>query len=83
MGNNRYHILIVSASAVADEMRLRLVESGFTATEIIDYDTALEHIRHSLPDLILLTKQAGHSSLLLTSKIARQYPMIPIVMVAT
>ena len=83
MANNRYHILIVSASAVADEMRLRLAESGFTATEITDYDTALEHIRHSLPDLILLTKQAGHSSLLLTSKIARQYPMIPIVMVAT
>ena len=83
MGNNRYHILIVSASAAADEMRLRLVESGFTATEITDYDTALEHVRRSLPELILLTKQAGHSSLLLTSKIARQYPMIPIVMVAT
>ena len=83
MANDSYQILIVSASTAAEELKLRLVENGFIAIEIIDYDRVFDHIRHRLPDLILLTKQAGHSSLLLTSKIARQYPMIPIVMVAT
>ncbi len=83
MDNDKYQILIVSASAAADDMRLSLAEEGFTAVEISDYDNVLEHIQRSLPDLILLTKQAGHSSLLLTSKISRQNPMIPVVMVAT
>ncbi|MBT7371847.1 MAG: fused response regulator/phosphatase [Gammaproteobacteria bacterium] len=83
MGNDRYQILIVSASAAADEMRLRLAESGFTAVKNVTYPNVIENIRQSLPDLILLTQQPGMSSLLILSKISRQFPMVPIVIVAT
>ena len=44
MDNDKYQILIVSASAAADDMRLSLAEEGFTAVEISDYDNVLEHI---------------------------------------
>lgn len=83
MGNDRYQILIVSTSAAADEMKARLAESDFTSVKISDYHSLFDQLRSSLPDLVLLTKQEGASSLLLLSKIHRQYPMVPIVMVAT
>ena len=83
MANDRYRILIVSVSAAAEEMRLRLADVGFIAIEIVDYDTLFEHFQDVLPDLILLTKSGGSSSLLLTSQVVRRYPMIPVVVVAT
>ena len=83
MGNDKYQILIVSTSAAASEMKARLAESDFTSVEIADYQSAVGQMQHSLPDLILLTKQPGASSLLLLSKMHRRYPMVPIVMVAT
>lgn len=64
-------------------MKLRLEESDFPNVSIVDYPQALWAIRSAIPDLILLMKQPGLSSLLLLSKIHRQFPMVPIVMVAT
>ena len=83
MGNDRYQILIISASAEAEDMKLHLAESDFTAVSVINYHDALNIIRNDLPDLILLTKQIGVSSLSLINKINRQFPMVPIIMVAT
>ena len=64
-------------------MRLRLVEGGRNAVTIVDYPNALPVIRSTLPDLILLTNEPGHSSLSLIDKIHRQFPLVTIVMVAT
>ncbi len=64
-------------------MKLRLAENDFSQIDIVDYTNAVSVIRASVPDLILLTKQSGLSSLLLISKIHRQFPLVPIVMVAT
>ncbi len=69
-------------------MKLRLAECGLADVEIADitiadYPNALAVIRAGIPDLILLTKQRGLSSLSLINKITRQFPMVPIVMVAT
>ena len=82
MGDDKYQLLIVSVSGIAADMRQTLVESGFPNVSIVDYPGALAAIRAVIPDIILLTKQPGHSSLLLINKIHRQFPMIPIVMVA-
>lgn len=82
MGNDNYQLLIVSISAVADEMRQGLADSGFTSVNCVDYDHALEAIRAAMPDLVLLTKQSGLSSLSIINRISRQFPMLPIVMVA-
>ncbi|MBO6556340.1 MAG: SpoIIE family protein phosphatase [Pseudomonadales bacterium] len=76
-------LLIVSAYSKAEEMKLRLAENGFPQIDIVDYTNAISVIRACVPDLILLTKQSGLSSLLLISKIHRQFPLVPIVMVAT
>lgn len=76
-------LLIVSASSEAEEMKLRLAENDFPNVSIVDYTNAITAIRASIPDLILLTKQPGLSSLLLIRKIHRQFPLVPIVMVAT
>ena len=64
-------------------MQLRLAESGFTSVSTSTYQQVIESVRELLPDLILLTKQPGMSSLKLLSRVSRQYPMIPIVLVAT
>ncbi len=83
MSNSKYRLLIVSASEKAEEIKLRLAENDFAAVSIADYPSALPAIRSAIPDLILLTKQPGLSSLLLINKIHRQFPLVPIVMVAT
>ncbi|MGV0033453.1 MAG: SpoIIE family protein phosphatase [Candidatus Azotimanducaceae bacterium WSBS_2022_MAG_OTU7] len=83
MSDDKYQLLIISGSAEAEEMKLRLAESDFNAVNIVSYLNALPVIRSALPDLILLTKQSGHSSLSLINKIHRQFPLVPIVMVAT
>jgi sigma-B regulation protein RsbU (phosphoserine phosphatase) len=83
VNDDKYQLLIISGSAEAEEMKLRLAESDFNAVNIVDYLNALPVIRSALPDLILLTKQSGHSSLSLINKIHRQFPLVPIVMVAT
>lgn len=83
MGNDKYQLLIISGSAEAEEMKLRLAESNFGSVNITDYHDALDATRSDIPDLILLTKQPGQSSLLLLNKIHRQFPLLPIVMVAT
>ena len=83
MHSETYQLLIVSGSAEAEEMKLGLVESGLSAVKIVDHATVIEGIRDSIPDLILLTKQPGLSSLSLLNKIHSQFPIIPIVVVAT
>lgn len=83
MSDDKDQLLIISGSAEAEEMKLRLAESDFNAVDIVNYPNALPVIRSALPDLILLTKQSGHSSLSLINKIHRQFPLVPIVMVAT
>ncbi len=83
MSDDKYQLLIISGSAEAEEMKLRLAESDFNAVNIVNYLDALPVIRTALPDLILLTKQPGQSSLSLINKIHRQFPLVPIVMVAT
>ena len=82
MGNENYRLLIISRSSEAEEMKARLVESGFTAVNIVDYPDALEALRASLPDLVLLTKQPGRSSLSLLNRIHRRFPTAPVVIVA-
>ncbi len=83
MSDDKDQLLIISGSAEAEEMKLRLAESDFNAVNIVNYLNALPVIRSALPDLILLAKQSGHSSLSLINKIHRQFPLVPIVMVAT
>ena len=83
MSDDKHQLLIISGSAEAEEMRLRLVEGGRNAVTIVDYPNALPVIRSTLPDLILLTNEPGHSSLSLIDKIHRQFPLVTIVMVAT
>jgi len=83
VSDDKDQLLIISGSAEAEEMKLRLAESDFNAVDIVNYPNALPVIRSALPDLILLTKQSGHSSLSLINKIHRQFPLVPIVMVAT
>lgn len=83
MSNDNHQLLIISGSSEAEEMRLRLAEGGFNAVTIVDYPNALPVIRSSLPDLILLLNETGHSSLSLIDKIHRQFPLVTIVMVAT
>ena len=83
MSDDKYQLLIISGSAKAEEMKLRLAERDLNAVNIVDYPNALPVIRSALPDLILLTKEPGHSSLSLINKIHRQFPLVPIVMVAT
>ena len=83
MSDDRHQLLIISGSAEAEEMRLRLAEGGLNAVTIVDYPNALPVIRSTLPDLILLTNEPGHSSLSLIDKIHRQFPLVTIVMVAT
>ena len=80
---NKYQLLIVSASSEAEEMKLQLSENGFTQVSIVDYHHVLAAVQAAIPDLILLTKQQGLSSLSLINRISRQFPMVPIVMVAT
>ena len=76
-------VLIVSASSAAEEMRYRLNEDGFTSVNIVSPRLALDAIRSSIPDLVLLTKQPGFSTLSLISRMSKQFPMVPIIMVAT
>ncbi|MFP6794538.1 MAG: fused response regulator/phosphatase [Pseudomonadales bacterium] len=83
MSDDKHQLLIISGSAEAEEMRLRLAEGGLNAVTIVDYPNALPVIRSALPDLILLTNEPGHSSLSLIDKIHRQFPLVTIVMVAT
>lgn len=83
MSDDRHQLLIISGSAEAEEMRLRLAEGGLNAVTIVDYPNALPVIRSDLPDLILLTNESGHSSLSLIDKIHREFPLVTIVMVAT
>jgi len=83
VSDDKHQLLIISGSAEAEEMRLRLVEGGRNAVTIVDYPNALPVIRSTLPDLILLTNEPGHSSLSLIDKIHRQFPLVTIVMVAT
>lgn len=83
MSDDKHQLLIISGSAEAEEMRLRLAEGGLNAVTIVDYPNALPVIRSTLPDLILLTNEPGHSSLSLIDKIHRQFPLVTIVMVAT
>jgi phosphoserine phosphatase RsbU/P len=83
VSDDKDQLLIISGSAEAEEMKLRLAESDFNAVNIVNYLNALPVIRSALPDLILLAKQSGHSSLSLINKIHRQFPLVPIVMVAT
>ena len=83
MSDDKDQLLIISGSTEAEEMKLRLAESDFNAVTIVNYSNALPVIRSVLPDLILLAKQSGHSSLSLINKIHRQFPLVPIVMVAT
>lgn len=83
MGNSSYKLLIVSGSAEANEMKLRLAESDFTSVSIANYPEAIVALRAAVPDLVLVTKQHGQSSLSVINKIHRQFPMLPIVMVAT
>lgn len=64
-------------------MKQRLTELLFPDVQVVNYVTALAHIRNAIPDLILLTEQPGQSSLLMLSKIHRQFPLVPVVMVAT
>ena len=83
MSDDKHQLLIISGSAEAEEMRLRLAEGGLNAVTIVDYPNALPVIRSALPDLILLTNERGHCSLSLIDKIHRQFPLVTIVMVAT
>ena len=83
MSDDKHQLLIISGSAEAEEMKLRLAEGGLNAVTIVDYPNALPVIRSALPDLILLTNEPGHSSLSLIDKIHRQFPLVSIVMVAT
>ena len=83
MREDRSQILIVSVSSAAEEMRLRLGDSGFVDVEIIDYDTLFEHMRETLPDLILLMRQTESSSVSFTSQMASRYPLVPLIIVAT
>ncbi|HIE88994.1 MAG: fused response regulator/phosphatase [bacterium] len=83
MSDDKHQLLIISGSAEAEEMKLRLAEGGLNAVTIVDYPNALPVIRSALPDLILLTNEPGHSSLSLIDKIHRQFPLVTIVMVAT
>jgi serine phosphatase RsbU (regulator of sigma subunit) len=83
VSDDKHQLLIISGSAVAEEMKLRLVGGGLNAVAIVDYPNALPVIRSALPDLILLTHEPGHSSLSLIDKIHRQFPLVTIVMVAT
>jgi len=83
VSDDKHQLLIISGSAEAEEMRLRLVEGGRNAVTIVDYPNALPVIRSTLPDLILLTNEPGHSSLSLIDKIHRQFPLVTIVIVAT
>ena len=83
MGDDKYQLLIISGSAEAEEMKLRLAERGLNAVAIADYPNALAVIRSALPDLILFTSKPGHSALPLVKKIHRQFPLVAIVMVAT
>lgn len=83
MSDDKHQLLIISGSAEAEEMRLRLAEGGLNAVTIVDYPNALPVIRSALPDLILLTNEPGHCSLSLIDKIHRQFPLVTIVMVAT
>lgn len=83
VNGEHYRLLIISASSDAEEMLRRLAESGFESAYLTDYHNALANVRSLIPDLILLTKQPGLSSLSLINKLQRQFPMIPIIMVAT
>ena len=83
MGDDKYQLLIISGSAEAEEMKLRLAERGLNAVTIADYPNALPVIRSALPDLILLSSEPRHSSLSLVHKIHGQFPLVVIVMVAT
>ena len=83
MGHDKYQILVISASPDAGEMRRQLAEDGFVSSQTVDYAQALDAIKTDFPDLILLTKQRGLSSLSMINKIHHQFPMIPIVIVAT
>ena len=83
MGDYKYQLLIISGSAEAEEMKLRLAERGLNAVTIADYPNALPVIRSALPDLILFTREPEHSALPLVKKIRRQFPLVAIVMVAT
>ena len=82
MGTDKPSLLIVSSSAVAETMRQQLVDNQFTPVRIVSYGDALREVRAALPDLILLTRDPGVSSLSLINKLNRQFPMIPIIMVA-
>jgi serine phosphatase RsbU (regulator of sigma subunit) len=82
MGTDKPSLLVVSSSAVAETMRLQLVESQFPLVHIVPYSDAMREVRAELPDLILLTQDPGVSSLSLINKLNRQFPMIPIIMVA-
>jgi len=83
VSNDKYQLLIISGSAEAEEMKLRLAERGLKAVTIADYPNALPVIRSALPDLILLTSEPRHPALSLVNKIHRQFPLVAIVMVAT
>ena len=75
MNGELYRLLIISASEDAEEMVRRLAESGFESTYITDYPNALANVRSLIPDLILLTKQSGLSSLSLINKLRRLIPL--------
>ena len=82
MSNNSYRVLIIAAVAESEELSLQLAQDGFAPPNISVFDNAFDTIRASLPDLILLTTQPGTSSISFTADASRQYPMVPIVMVA-
>ncbi len=64
-------------------MQHRLAENGYENTHLADYADAVSSVRALVPDLVLLAKQPGLSSLSLINKLQRQFPMVPIIMVAT